>query len=323
RGEQTEVTVVAVPPRTTAAVIAERLELDHAATVTDTASIKCDVQRALRGLLRAPSADEMSRYIGGHPLAGRERGGPQHAQATLFAGRAWVLTPDADTTTGAVEGATWLVRECGATPVLMSAGEHDAALALTSHLPQLVASALAARLVDEPDSVLQLVGQGLRDMTRIAAADPALWTDIASGNAGPVAAAIEDLVTSLQRVATALRSDGAGADTVRELVDTGRVGHGRLPGKHGGAPRSYHIVGVLLEDRPGEMARLLADTAAAGVNVEDLRVEHSPGLPVGLIELFVGPESSQTLRDALARGGWRLVDDDESSSKYPTDLPRR
>jgi prephenate dehydrogenase len=97
-------------------------------------------------------------------------------------GRAWVLTPNATTSRDAIRDARWLAEQCGALPLVMSAAEHDRAVAVTSHLPQIVASALAAQLRDMPDSTLQLVGQSLRDMTRIAAAEPALWGDIATSN---------------------------------------------------------------------------------------------------------------------------------------------
>ena len=319
RGESVDVTVVAVPPGSTAQVIVQRLNDDQRNTVTDTASIKREVQQEVERMLDAPSsashgrAERITRYVGGHPLAGRERGGPQRAHPAMFAGRAWVLTPNAEVSPATLENARWLVTECGATPVTMSAAEHDDALAVTSHLPQLLASALAARLAMQPDPVLQLSGQALRDMTRIAAADPSLWADIATGNALPLAEAIEGLTTSLRDVAAALRSAPPEPEAVRLLIESGGAGHSRLPGKHGGVPRSYQIVPVVVPDQPGQLARLLGDAAAAGVNVEDLRVEHAPGLPVGVIELFVGPESAGVLRTALAERGWTLSDAAEAS----------
>jgi prephenate dehydrogenase len=228
----------------------------------------------------------------------------------MFSGRAWVLTPGPVSSPAAVDDTRWLVTECGAIPLTLSAAEHDHALAITSHLPQMVASALAAQLSSQPDGVLQLVGQALRDMTRIAAADPQLWGEIASGNAAQIAAAIDELTASLHDVATALRSRSPDVDAVSALIQAGRQGFRRLPGKHGGSPRSYLVVPVIVPDQPGQMARLLADAAAAGVNVEDLRVEHAPGLPVGLIELFVGPEAAAPLRAALAERGWTLTDEE-------------
>jgi prephenate dehydrogenase len=313
-GEPVDLTVVAVPPASTARAVADRLCDDSGSTVTDTASIKGELLREIHRLLAAPTTSSaqsrLDRYVGGHPLAGRERGGPHRARADMFAGRAWVLTPGPDSSPAAIEAAQWLVTECGAIAVTLSAAEHDHALAITSHLPQMVASALAAQLAAQPDEVLQLVGQALRDMTRIAAADPQLWADIASGNAAQIAAAIDELTASLRDVADALRSGTEGAEAVTALIQAGGKGFRRLPGKHGGSPRSYLVVPVIVPDQPGQMARLLADAAAAGVNVEDLRVEHAPGLPVGLIELFVGPEAVAPLRVALTDRGWTLTDEE-------------
>jgi len=309
RGEAVAIAVVAVPPAATASVVAHLLEANDC-TVTDTASVKSGPQSEVESLVARPAA---ARFVGGHPLAGRERGGPFAARADLFAGRPWVLTPASDASPDAVQDARWLVAECGATPVLMTAAAHDRGLAVTSHLPQLVASALAAQLAVQPDDVLALTGQGLRDMTRIAASDPVLWADIAARNAEPLAAAIDELSRSLANVSRALREGPeASSAAVRDLVDSGRAGKRRIPGKHGGAPRSYTIVSVIVPDQPGQLARLLADASDAGANVEDLRVEHAPGLPVGIIELFVGPEVSHALGTALARAGWRVIDPPES-----------
>ncbi|MFN2581954.1 MAG: prephenate dehydrogenase [Candidatus Dormibacteria bacterium] len=309
RGETAEIVVVAVPPASTAQTVAQRLRESDDATVTDTAGIKRRVHDDVQALVAGSAHAGASHFVGGHPLAGRERGGPRRARPTLFAGRAWVLTPGPSASADALSDARWLAEECGASPLVMTPQEHDDAVALTSHLPQIVASALAAQFGSASDAVLELAGQGLRDMTRIAAADPEMWAQIATGNSSPLASALEGLAETLRHVAASLR-DGHGEAGVTALVEDGRNAQRRLPGKHGGAPRTYRIVGVLVPDEPGQLARVLADTAAAGVNVEDLRVEHAPGLPVGLIELFVGPESAGSLRAALTHNGWSVVDEE-------------
>jgi prephenate dehydrogenase len=314
QGETADVAVVAVPPREVATVVTRLLLDGIAETVTDTASIKVrPLQEISSSILETGyrPRDRMARFVGGHPLAGRERSGPRTARAGLFTGQPWVLTPGELASPTALQAAEWLVAECGAYAVVMTAEEHDRGIALTSHLAQLVASALAAELADQPDGVLKLVGQGFRDMTRIAASDPRLWGDIAAGNAGPLADAITAISASLSSVAADLRDSPDAAAAVRALVEAGRAGQRRIPGKHGGAPRSYRIVAVVVPDEPGQLARLLSDAAAAGVNVEDLRVDHAPGLPVGVIELFVGPEAAAGLRRALAGAGWSVAEDSE------------
>ena len=305
-GEHVDVATVAVPPQETAHVVVELLRDERAQTVTDTASIKSAPLRAVIAALADSSAAK--RYAGGHPLAGRERTGPRAARADLFAGRPWVVTPGDAASPEAVRDVRWLARECQASPVVMTVDEHDRAVAITSHLPQIVASALAAQLAGETDAVIGLVGQGLRDMTRIAGSDPQLWGAIAAGNAGPLGDVLDRFGDALRDMATALAGSPQAAEAaVRELMEAGGAGRRRMPGKHGGTPRAYRPVPVVVRDQPGQMARLLADAAGAGVNIEDLRVDHAPGLPVGVIELYVAPESEAVLGAALAERGWTVT----------------
>jgi prephenate dehydrogenase len=177
---------------------------------------------------------------------------------------------------------------------------------------------MAARLAPSnvPADALKLAGQGLRDVTRIAAGDSALWTQILTANAGPVsevvAAVAEDLAAAARLLArlpagtpaAGILSTAAGTAGVTSLLDRGRAGTGRIPGKHGGKPRNFTVVQVVLADRPGELARLFNAAGAAGVNIEDIRLEHSPGLPVGVAELSVRPEQVGQLLDAMEAGGW-------------------
>jgi len=174
---------------------------------------------------------------------------------------------------------------------------------------------MAARLAPSsvPADALGLAGQGLRDVTRIAAGDSALWTQILTANAGPVAqvvaAVAEDLAAAARELADQVGPQDAGERDPREqsvagLLDRGRAGVSRIPGKHGGQPRNFRLVQVVIADRPGELARLFNAAGAAGVNIEDVRLEHSPGLPVGVAELSIRPDQAGTLLDAMEAGGW-------------------
>ena len=196
-----------------------------------------------------------------------------------------------------------LVLACGADPVRADPATHDRWVALVSHAPHLVAAAMAARLApaDVPDDALALAGQGLRDVTRIAAGDSALWTQILSANAGPVAEVVAAVAVDLAAAARALARHGG---DVTGLLDQGRAGVARIPGKHGGQQRNFTAVQVVIADRPGELARLFNAAGAAGVNIEDVRIEHSPGLPVGVAELSVRPDQAGALLDAMEAGGW-------------------
>jgi prephenate dehydrogenase len=300
--EPADVAVIAVPPVAVAATLAAAQARSLACCYTDVASVKQlpVAQSRARGC-------DMTSYVPGHPLAGREKHGPAAARADLFLGRTWALCPAPETSEAATEAVTSLVRVCGAVPVRTEAAAHDRWVALISHAPHLVAAAMAARLEAAPQQALDLAGQGLRDVTRIAAGDTGLWTQILSANAAPVAEVLTAVAADLAEAARLLND--AGDDDLKglaALLDQGQAGVARIPGKHGGEPREFTVVQVVIPDRPGELARLFEASGAAGVNIEDVRIEHSPGLPVGVAELSVRPAEAQTLLDALDQGGWPI-----------------
>jgi prephenate dehydrogenase len=308
-----DIAVLAMPPAVVGRELARAQECAVADVYTDVASVKVLPARDARDL-----GCDLESYVPAHPLAGRERHGPAAAQADLFLGRTWALCPLPETAPGALDAVTGLAIACGADPVVTDPATHDSWVALVSHAPHLVAVAMAARLAPSavPADALKLAGQGLRDVTRIAAGDSALWTQILTANAGPVAevvaAVAEDLAAAARLLAglpagTAAAgslSTGAGTAAVTSLLDRGQAGTGRIPGKHGGKPRNFTVVQVVLADRPGELARLFNAAGAAGVNIEDIRLEHSPGLPVGVAELSVRPDQAGQLLDAMEAGGW-------------------
>jgi prephenate dehydrogenase len=302
-----DVAVLAMPPAAVAAALAFGQEYGVADVYTDVASVKELPVRRAREL-----GCDLSSYVPGHPLAGRERHGPAAAQADLFLGRTWALCPLPETSPDAVEAVTGLVVACGGDPVTVDPGTHDRWVALISHAPHVVAAAMAARLAPSsvPADALKLAGQGLRDVTRVAAGDSVLWTEILAANPGPVAEVIAAVAADLNETARALsaRGPGVSAETpaagVTDLLERGRAGVARIPGKHGGQPRNFTVVQVVIPDQPGELARLFNAAGAAGVNIEDVRIEHSPGLPVGVAELSVRPDQAAALLDAMEAGGW-------------------
>ncbi len=296
--------VVCVPPDVTAAVVAKELETYPNAVVTDVASVKVEVLASLT----TENAD-LSRYVGSHPMAGRERGGAIAGRADLFVGRPWVVVPNHESSPTAVGMVENLALDLEATPLTLSAAEHDRAVALVSHLPQLVSSLLAARLLDAQGSDVNLAGQGLRDTTRIAASDPKLWVQILGANAAPVAELLKKLGQDLAETVAALEQpNAAGAlATLGRALERGNRGVERIPGKHGASQTKYSQIVVMIDDKPGELARLLTEIGEIGVNLEDLKLEHSPGAPVGLPELYVLPEAEKNLIAALTARGWRLA----------------
>jgi prephenate dehydrogenase len=302
-GGPADVAVLAVPPSAVAVELSAAQARGLARAYTDVASVK---ELPLAGA-RELGCDLVS-YLPGHPLSGRERSGPAAARADLFVGRPWVLCPQPENDKTTIMLGTGLAAACGALPVAVSAAEHDQWVALVSHAPHLVAVAMAARLEHAPESALALAGQGLRDVTRIAASDAAMWIQILTANAGPASAVLRDVAADLTQVADALESLAAGDEQavkqVADLLERGIDGVHRIPGKHGGPRRDFVAVQVVIPDRPGELARLFHAADEAGINIEDVSIEHSPGLPVGDAELWVRPEAVSGLSDVLAAGGW-------------------
>lgn len=299
--------VVAVPPDVTADVIAEELAAHPGVVVTDVASVKLQPLRALqnRGV-------DLAHYIGSHPLAGRERGGAISARADIFVGRPWVVCRDGDTSTADLALVESLALDLGATPVEMTPEDHDRSVALVSHVPQLVSSLLAGRFVDASDGSLRLAGQGVRDTTRIAASAPELWVQILGANAAPVVDILDALAADLSSVADALRQPEApGARrAVADTIRRGNDGVERLPGKHGQNRRFESLV-VMVDDTPGQLGRLFGELGDLDVNVEDLRLEHSPGAQFGLAEISVEPRAVRRTVEGLEGRGWKVASADD------------
>ncbi|TQJ50766.1 prephenate dehydrogenase [Phycicoccus sp. SLBN-51] len=304
--EDPELVVVAAPPDVAGAVVADELRRWPGAVVTDVASVKVAVLRDVEA-----AGGDTTRYAGSHPMAGRERSGAVAARGDLFDGRAWVVVPHPASSERAVALVTQVGAEAGGTVSVMSPEDHDAAVAVVSHVPQVAASLVASRLRSVSDSAAGLSGQGIRDVTRIAASDPQLWTQILAGNAPAVRRVLDDLRGELAEVIAALehleQGNGVGArEVLARVVAHGNTGHDRIPGKHGAAPTTYAVVTALVPDEPGELARLLHDVGDAGVNLEDLHLEHGLGQPFGLAEISVLPGVAERLADELQARGWRL-----------------
>jgi prephenate dehydrogenase len=302
--EQPELVVVAAPPDVTADVVQRSLVDYPAATVVDIASVKAGILADLRG-----RGVDLARYVGTHPMAGREKSGPVAARGELFTSMPWVVCPSAETSPGALQAARALATDLGAVVTQFGAEEHDHAVALVSHLPQVMSSLVASRLQGTPLHALSLAGNGLRDVTRIAASDPTLWVQILGANAGPVVEILHGVREDLNRLIGTLEdpaAPGARLD-LAQLISEGNAGQSRIPGKHGGPPQAYSWLTVLVDDRPGQIARLLTEIGEIGVNLEDLRLDHSSGQNGGMVELSVLPNKHDLLIEALNDRGWRVL----------------
>lgn len=291
-----ELCIIATPPDALIQVIASEIQRNPELRVMDIASIKT------KPLLDVSKTSlKASRFAPTHPMAGREVSGPESARGDLFTGRPWVLVRegvDQDLLIQAEE----VIAICGGVLMSRSAIDHDRAVAQVSHLPQIVASLLARTLESADGSDLELAGAGLRDTTRLADSDPVLWGQIISGNAH----AIRPLLISLQNDLASLLAGIDESEIAQAFIAGGGQGRARIPGKHGGQPREYFNVTIVIDDKPGQLAAIIESCAQIEVNIEDLLIEHTPGQDTGLITLSFLPSDGPTVMAHLHVEGWKV-----------------
>jgi len=235
-------------------------------------------------------------------MAGSERSGPLAASAALFDGRPWAITPHQVAAADATTLVEQLARTAGGVPITLTPEEHDRAVARISHVPHLLAALVAGRLADAPGEHLALSGQGVRDVTRVAAGDPRLYGQIVAGNASAVSDLLHEVRDQLDVLIAAVGDGDAGS--LETILARGVAGTKAIPGKHGGPSRPSVSIFVAVPDEPGNLARLFADAGEIGVNIEDVHIDHDPGRPVGLLELTVEEARADELQRALESRGW-------------------
>jgi prephenate dehydrogenase len=298
-----QLVVVAVPATVAADVVVEVARHARAdAVLTDVASLKGElvpaVERRLAGLGLGPQ-----RFVGGHPMAGSERSGPEAADAHLFQGATWVLTPTPTTDAGALTRVSAVLRDLGARVLALEPDLHDQLVAVTSHLPQVAASALADVAAETTarlgEAVLAVAGGGFRDTTRIAASDPELWVGILGGNRDAVVDAIDALRSRLLVVRDALTTGDDGP--VRDLLGRASTARRGLV-RHDVATETVDLV-VALDDRPGSLAAATKALGEAGINVTDLSMRHASAGDRGALLVRIAVTVEARARTALAAVG--------------------
>jgi prephenate dehydrogenase len=278
---EADLAVVAVPVTQLEAQV--RAVLDAApegATVTDLGSTK---QWAL-GL--------SERFLGGHPVCGREAHGPAHATADLFEGATWFLTPGAGTDADRYRLVHGFVVSLGAVPVAIDPQAHDRLVALTSHLPHALANVLvnqagAGRI--EGHDPLAAAGGSLRDMTRVAGANPRIWVDIFLDNAGALAEALAEHRRRVEQLEQALAAHDAGmlARWIAEASGNRR----RMLADAYPDPGALQRVTVHVPDRPGVLAGITQALGAERINIEDFELRHFSPERGGILTILVTGES--------------------------------
>ena len=292
-----ELVIFALPTSRLSQAIQDEIALNPQSTFMDVGSVKNEV------VLQIKTFPGLStRFLPTHPMAGREIGGAISARADLFQGRSWILTPEADCTSESKNLVLELIKCLGATPIELSALDHDAAVAKISHLPQIAASLVAKQLAGTPSEWMELAGQGLRDTTRIAGSDEQLWKEIVYSNRSEISV----LLTSLQNDLTQMIAALDDPDKIAALIAAGRDGKAMIPGKHGGIAREYAYLPIVIDDKPGQLGAIFNECAAMQVNVEDLNIEHSPGQLSALITLSLSSQDAGKLSAHLTSIGWNV-----------------
>ncbi|HEX2179588.1 MAG TPA: prephenate dehydrogenase [Actinomycetota bacterium] len=300
--ESADLLVLATPVRTIAGVFGEAAPfLPPGCVVTDVGSTKSGVVEAATGL--APSGVH---FIGGHPMAGSEKNGIEAADPDLYEGCLWILTPTESTSTEAYGSLMRFLTGLGARVLSLDPSRHDEALALTSHLPQLLSSTLmgfAADVARTGEGLPLLTAGGFRDMTRIAGSSPDLWVDIVQENQQALVELIRRFLGALGEAADALAQGDW--HRLRSMLAEAQKARHDLPGKPGLEPSELVEVLIPVPDRPGVLAEVTTTVGEAGVNIEDLNIVHSAEGGRGVIHLAVsGQANARTAAAALHKKGY-------------------
>ena len=292
-----ELVVVAVPVGAAPAVVQEVLDsVGETVVVTDVASTK----RALASI-----ADR--RFVPGHPVAGGVTGGPDRAAADLFEEATWFLTPTEASAPESVALVERFVASLGARAVHTDADAHDRLLALTSHLPHALANLLMLRVAEAAaadDAPLAFAGASLREMTRLAGANAAVWSDIFLGNADEIATALDGFRASLDELEQSLRAGDR--EQIETTIATAAAARERLESfAYRTAPAELNRIRIRIPDQPGVLARITQILGAAQINLEDFEMRHvSPEYGGVLVILVAGSENAARARELLRREGF-------------------
>lgn len=289
-----EVTFVAAPVLALPEAIGHALASTNG-LVSDVGSVKGSVT----------SVVDDDRFIGGHPMAGSELDGIDGADADMFAGAVWVLTPTARTPDTAFGALTAIVRSLGAEVVALSPERHDALVAIVSHVPHLTAAtlmALADARAEEHGALLRLAAGGFRDMTRIASGHPAIWPDICTTNRDAILVGLDGLIAGLSGVRDIVAR--ADRESLLQLLTRARVARANLP-TSAARPSELAEVRIPIPDRPGAAAEVFTLAAELGVNVFDFEVAHSAEGTKGVLIAVIAVGHGELFRGGLIARGFR------------------
>ncbi len=288
-----ELVVVSVPVGSVVTAVRDALASAPEATVTDVGSTK-----------RVLAAVEDPRFVAGHPLAGGATGGPGRASPDLFDGAVWFLTPSPVADATRVELVERVIASLGARTVRLDPAEHDRLLAVTSHLPHALANLLMRAAARAGEDALGYAGASLREMTRVAGANPSIWADIFVDNGDLIAAALGEVGSELAEIERALR-DGERDKIATWIGDSATARSRMLEYAYQTDAKMLNRIRVRVPDKPGVLARITQTLGAAGINIEDFELRHvSPEYGGVLVILVSGNENAELARTLLRRDGY-------------------
>lgn len=285
---EADLVVIATPVETITGVFREIADhLSNNALVTDLGSTKSRIVSEI---------GNSQRFLGGHPLAGSEEEGIEAASAELFEGCVWLITPTPRTPKEMYVRLAEFVTALGATPLELDPERHDELVALTSHLPQIVASALMGIAAGE-EWVPKLAAGGFRDTTRLAASSADLWVGIVEQNREPILKALDGFQSHLGRWRDLI--DDSRWEDLRSELARAREARSKIPSKPGRA--ALIELAIPIPDRPGVLGHLTTALGEAGVNIEDMQIEHSSAGGRGNVHVLIeGEEAARAAESALA-----------------------
>ena len=280
-------------------LVLNTLKLNSKSIVMDIASVKSNLLDEVTKL-----SENAENFISSHPMAGREVSGAESARADLFEGRAWLGIESKSSSDQAREYLTEVVEICGGTLYWLSAKQHDEAVAAISHLPQVLSTSLAYTLSKQDAGTLNLAGQGLRDLLRLSGSNPKLWSELLLANKNTLASYLDEMIKTLSQIKQSLSESNQ--VKLEGIFKTGNDVYAKLPGKHGGQLRNYSYLPIVIDDQPGQLAKIFNECAKIKVNIEDLSIEHSPGQQTGLITLALNEKDAKELSIHLQNAGWNV-----------------
>jgi len=291
---------VVATPAGTVAEVANGVLAQNARTdliVTDVAGVKSSIVAGVADV----------RFLGGHPMAGSEQRGLKGARFDLFRGCTWVLTPTSRTPATTLSALHGYLREIDASVVALDADDHDRLVALASHVPHLLAGVLmneATKTAEQDPVLLQLAAGGFRDMTRIAAGDPAIWPDVLFENRDAITQTLLALEERLETLRRALDTDGR--ETVERSLQEASVARRQLPGRALSSDNLAYLR-IVVSDQPGVLARVTMAASDLLVNIYDIEIAHGIEGVGGTLLLAVDAAQSDLLAARLVELGFQVV----------------